>query len=223
MIEIDFIPQWYRISRNRRLWYQRQFLILGGIAILVALWCFIAGRSLSQARADLRVAHSEFESEIGKIQRYERLQIQYSALQMKAKALDSIVPRTSYASVLAELSHCVGPSVVMKKLSICSEPVDAGQQGDSVSVVGRTTKQNSAAGADKTTDQLPATQTRIVLVGYAADAQQVAVLISAMEQSNYFFRVVPVYSKNEIVGRRNITEFEIQCVLADFKLLSEKE
>ncbi|MBM4103417.1 MAG: hypothetical protein FJ263_05105 [Planctomycetes bacterium] len=223
MTEIDFVPQWYQVSRNRKLWYQRQFLILGGIAILVAGWCFIAGRGLSRARADLRVAHSNFESEIGKIQRYERLQIQYSALQKKAAVLDLIVPRSSNASVLAELSHCVGPDVVMKKLSIRSEPVDTGQQGNMVTVAGGTAKQNSAAGAGKTTDQLPATQTRVVMVGYAADAQQVAVLISALEQSNYFFRVVPVYSKNEIVGRRNITEFEIQCVLADFKLLSGKE
>jgi Tfp pilus assembly protein PilN len=223
MTEIDFIPQWYRISRNRKRWYQKQLLILGGIAILVALWCFIAGRGLSQARADLRAAHSDLELGIGKIQRYEQLQIQYSALQTKAKVLNSIVPRTSYASVLAELSHCVGPDVVMKKLRFFSEPIDVGQQGDSVSVAGRMVKQNSPAGAGKMADQLPATQTRIVLVGYAADAQQVAALISVLEQSNYFFRVVPVYSKNEIVGQRNITEFEIQCVLADFKLLSGKE
>jgi hypothetical protein len=223
MIEIDFIPQWYRISRNRRLWYQRQFLILGSIAILVALWSFVAGRGLSQARADLRAAHSNFESEIGKIQRYEQLQIQYSALQTKAAVLDSIVPRTSYASVLAELSHCVGPDVVMKKLNIFSEPIDTGQRGDSIGAVGKMAKQNSAAGTDKTAGQFPAAQTRIVLVGYAADAKHVAALISALEQSNYFFRVAPIYSKNEIVGLRNITEFEIQCVLADFKLLGEKE
>jgi hypothetical protein len=223
MIEIDFIPQWYRANRNRRRWYQRQILILSVIAILVALWSFVAGRGLSRARAELAVSCVKFESEIGKIQQYERLQVEYSALQTQNKILESIVPRTSYSAVLAELSHCVGADIVMKKLSLRSEPIDIDPRGNMSVAMGKTAKRNSAAGADETLEQPLPTQTRVILVGYAADAQGVAALISSLERSNYFFRVVPVYSKNGSIENRDIAEFEIQCILADFKLLSGKE
>ena len=222
MTEIDFIPQWYRAGRKRRLWYQRQVLMLGAVAILVALWCFVAGRGLSRARAELTAAHFDFESGIGKIQRCERLQIRYSELQTRAKILDLIVPRTSCAAVLAELSHCIGPDIVMKKLDIRSEPIDPSRGVVFFGAAGKAAKRNLAAGANKATAELPVTQTRIDLIGYAADAKQVAALISALEQSDYFSRVVPVYSKNETVGGRDVTEFEIRCVLADFELLSGK-
>jgi hypothetical protein len=60
------------------------------------------------------------------------------------------------------------------------------------------------------------------MTGYAVDAKQVAELISSLEQSTYFFRVIPTYSKNQKVEGRDVTEFEIRCVLADFEMANGK-
>jgi hypothetical protein len=216
MIEIDFIPQWYQAGRNRRLWYQRQIFIICLAAFGVVLWCFAAGRGLSQAQADLTAAYLNFESGIGKIQQREELVNQYSQLQQQAKILDSVVPRTSYAAILAELSYCIGPEVVVRKLDIRSEAITSQAETSTAKVK----KLNSGAG--KTAVRPGMTQTCIVLTGYAVDAKQVAVLISSLEQSTYFFRVIPTYSKNQTVEGRDVTEFEIGCVLADFEIVNEK-
>jgi hypothetical protein len=218
MTEIDFIPQWYQAGRNRRLWYQRQVFIICLVAVAVVLWCLAAGRGLSQARAELNAANSDFESGIGKIQQREELGLRCSQLQKQANILDSIVPRTSTAAILAELSCCLGPEMVIKKLDIHSEPMTPDQE----KAAGKMKKLNSAAGAGKSESHPAVTQTSIVLNGYAADAKQVAELISSLEQSAYFFRVVPTYSKNGTVEGREVTEFEVRCVLADFELLNGK-
>jgi hypothetical protein len=217
MTEIDFIPQWYQAGRNRRLWYQRQIFVICLAAVGVVLWCFAAGRGLSQAQADLHAAYSDFESGIGKIQQREMLAGQYSQLKQQAKILDLVVPRTSYAAILAELSCCIGPEVVISKLNIYSEAITSQAEPSDAKVK----KINSAAG--KTAARPDVTQTSIVMTGYAVDAKQVAVLISSLEQSTYFFRVIPTYSKNQTAAGREVTEFEIRCVLADYVIVNGKE
>jgi hypothetical protein len=216
MTEIDFIPQWYQAGRNRRLWYQRQFFVICLAAGAVVLWCLAAGRGLTQAQADLSAAYSDFESGIGKIQQREELVNQYTQLQKQAAILDSVVPRTSYAAILAELSCCIGPEMVIKKLDIHSEAITP----DAEKTAGKGKKLNSAAG--KTAAKADVKQTCIIMTGYAGDPKQVAVLISSLEQSAYFSRVIPTYSKNETVEGRDVTEFEIRCVLADYELVNGK-
>jgi hypothetical protein len=212
MTEIDFIPQWYQAGRSRRLWYQRQVFVICLVAVGAVLWCLAAGRGLSQAQADLTAAYSDFESGIGKIQQREVLASQYSQLKQQAGILDLVIPRTSYSVILAELSCCIGPEVVISKLDIRSEAIVS----ESAPSASKMKKLNSAAG--KTAARPAMTQTCIVVTGYAADAKQVAMLISSLEQSTYFFRVIPTYSKNRTLEEREVTEFEIRCVLADFEI-----
>jgi hypothetical protein len=223
MTEIDFIPQWYRAGRKRRLWHHRQYLILGLVVALVAIWCFIAGRGLSHAMAELAAMRSDMESGIRKMQHYEQLQSRYSELQAKENLLDAILPRTPYTAVLAELSHCIGPDVVVKKLELRAEPIESADKAGYANGSAKTRPDGLTAAGDKSSADFVPAQTRVVISGYAADAKQVAELISAMEQSSYFFRVAPVYSKNSTADKRNITEFEIRCVLADFELSDEKK
>jgi Tfp pilus assembly protein PilN len=217
MTEIDFIPQWYQAGRNRRLWYQRQVFIICLAGFAVVLWCMAAGRGLSQAQAQLSAANTAFESGIGKIQQREQLSNQYSQLQQQAKILELVVARTSYTAILAELSCCIGPQIVIKKLDIYPEPVAVNPQ----KADGKVKKMRLTAGTDNTEAQRTATQTCIVLNGYAADARQVAELISSLEQSDYFVSAVPAYSKNAAVNERSVTEFEIRCIVADYELLNQ--
>jgi Tfp pilus assembly protein PilN len=218
MTEIDFIPQWYQAGRNRRLWRQRQVFIICLVAVAGVMWCLAAGRGLSQAQADLTAAYSDFESGIGKIQQREELAKQCSQLQKQAKILDLVVPRTSYSAILAELSCCIGPETVIQKLDIHSEPITSQTETTAPKVK----KLNSAVGADKTAGKPAVTQTCIVLTGYTLDAKQVAEMISAIEQSAYFSRVIPTYSKNQKVQERDVTEFEIRCVVADYEIANGK-
>lgn len=57
---------------------------------------------------------------------------------------------------------------------------------------------------------------RFKLAGIAADAADVATLISALETSSYFCQILPGFSKTIQVKDYPVTEFEVSCYLANY-------
>ncbi len=217
MTEIDFIPQWYRAGRKRKLWYHRQYLIFSAIVVVIALGCFAAGHSLATARAELTTMREHLSSGIQTIQRFRQLQLRWDSLNQKVIMLKEVTPRTPFASVLAELSACIGPNVVLSRLSVQNVPIEskdkyAASAGPMIRLgAGGNVKGNSA--------QTVPMQTEVVLQGIAADGSVVAGLIAALEESDYFRQVVPGYSRNIKIRDSSATEFEIRCVLADYEIV----
>ena len=72
--------------------------------------------------------------------------------------------------------------------------------------------------AQKKTETISKSDTvlKVVLRGIALDGGEVAALISRLEESEYFVRVVPIFSRSQSRFDTTITEFEIRCVVADF-------
>jgi hypothetical protein len=216
MNELDFIPQWYRAGRSRKLWHQRQYAAIGLVVLLVACGLLAAGRSLSSAQAKLATMRLEFESGIANIQQYRELETELTRLQTNARILETVSPRTPYTAALAELSHCVGANVVLSKLTFQASLISA----DGQKSVARQKPGRVQLGAASGTQNTPCpTQTDLILRGVAANGSVVAELIAAIEQSTYFRQIVPGYSKNIKLQERDVTEFEIRCVLADFEIL----
>ncbi|MFA5252385.1 MAG: hypothetical protein WC454_07360, partial [Phycisphaerae bacterium] len=60
MKEIDFLPKWYKNSRQRQISYRAQYAGLGCIFVAMIVWNFIATHSLSKAAAEF--AQAEFKS-----------------------------------------------------------------------------------------------------------------------------------------------------------------
>jgi hypothetical protein len=63
----------------------------------------------------------------------------------------------------------------------------------------------------------------VVISGIAAEASDVARLISELEESPYFCRIVPGYSRNKKVGQFMASEFEIGCYVANFVARGEDQ
>lgn len=216
MTEIDFIPQWYRAGRKRKLWHQRQYLMLAAAVSLIALGCFAAGHSLSAARAELGTMRTTLESGIQTIQQYRQLQARWDELNSKASLFHAVRPRTPYASILAEISASIGPNVVLSKLTLQDTPINPTAKTAAASSMIRLGEDNTTA---KTSDDPAMCKTEVVLQGVAADGAVVAGLIAALEDSNYFRQVIPGYSKTIKIRDYDATEFEIRCVVADFELI----
>ena len=53
MNEINFIPDWYSRGRSRRRSYRAQYIVLGCVFGFCALWSFVSGRILSNAKAQV--------------------------------------------------------------------------------------------------------------------------------------------------------------------------
>ncbi|GAI77577.1 unnamed protein product, partial [marine sediment metagenome] len=53
MREIDFLPNWYKSGRRRQISYRTQCVALGGVFVVMMVWSFVAGHSISKATAEL--------------------------------------------------------------------------------------------------------------------------------------------------------------------------
>jgi hypothetical protein len=217
MTELDFIPQWYRNARNRKLWHQRQYIMIAFAVFAIACGLMAAGRSLALAQAKLTLLRSEFESGISSVQRFKELQSELNGLQKDAKLLEAVSPRTPYTAVLGELSHCVGSNIVLSKLRFQTAPIEATEKNSFSRQKTNRVQLGSASAADSSS--LSPVQTELILCGVAANGSAVAELIASLEQSSYFRRVVPGFSRNVKVLDSDVAEFEIRCVLADFEII----
>jgi hypothetical protein len=125
--------------------------------------------------------------------------------------LDSIKSNMVVSNVLAEISHLLNGRIVLKKLEIKAEPFSS--QDNMKNEI-----QIYSADSDKSKTFDNKVRYKIVFGGLAADAAQVAETINMLEMSDYFFQVIPGFSRNTLVGGRQVCEFELTCYLSNYVL-----
>lgn len=217
MKEIDFIPSWYHENRRRRDWYIRRYVTILVLSVVWMVGNLISGNIISSAYGELDSLRSSFEHGLQKIEQARGLENRLAELSQKRQILSHLCPRTELSPVLAELSCCIGGRVILTKLSVkqtTPEVLETGQQSNPGKTV--QIKRNS----DRKLEPFEKTDTilSVVLAGIAIDGAEAAALISRLEQSDYFVRVVPVFSRNQSRLDKTVTEFEIRCFVADFKI-----
>jgi len=236
MKDIDFLPEWYKSGSRRQAVIRTQWAAIIGIFAVMIVWDFAAGRSISTAEGQVsEMARRQVEL-AGATKKFNELKGEIKSLQDKARALDQIDSRIDIANVLAELSYLVDARIVLRKVELISERIVDIQQtmptGNRPGVV--------RAGGAKPNDQqaapVGAIRFKIALSGVAADSSDVASLIRKLEDSAYFFQVVPGFSRNiDLPGHVldgepqaakamdrgsksiRVTEFEISCYLANYR------
>lgn len=217
MKEIDFIPSWYHENRRRRGWYFRRYVT---ILVLTAVWMLgnlIAGGIISNAYGDLDSLRSSYEKGLQKIDQARKLEARLGELTRQKQMLQHLCPRTEVSPILAELSSRIGERVVLTDLSLIQtslEDLDSPKQTGSAAVKVKSGQARSDKSAFESDTVL-----KVVLAGMAADGGEVAALISRLEESEYFARVVPVFSRNQSRFDTTVTEFEIRCVVADYVIV----
>ncbi len=217
MKEIDFIPSWYHENRRRRNWYFRRYM---AVMLFSAAWMIgnlISGGIISSAYGELDSLRSSFENGMQKIDQARKLEARLAELSRKQKLLLDLQPRTQLSPILAELSSCIGPRVVLTKVSVTQsspETLETSRQSSPAGIQVRrnTARQESLVFSDSIL--------KVVLAGIAADGAEAAALISRLDESEYFIRVVPVFSRNQSRFEKTVTEFEILCYVADFEILN---
>ena len=85
MKEIDFLPEWYKSGRRRKITYRTQYVVLGGIFAIMMVWNFFAAGSVSRAEAELaRISAGDAESQAATVT-FTRLKDQIGELQKKGR------------------------------------------------------------------------------------------------------------------------------------------
>jgi hypothetical protein len=207
MKEIDFLPDWYRSDKRRRMSYRTQYVTIAVIMTAMAGWSFITARSVSQAQAQTNMSGNDSMAQSAR--EYVGALDKISQCRKEVQLISRLDSRVNVASVMAELSHVVEGGVVLLNLSITAEPVQKDNEQNQGNGM-RAAAKHAAAGTMEGQERF-----RLVLGGYAADAADVARLIRRLEESPYFVQVIPGFSRTRTLKEKEVSEFEISCYLGN--------
>jgi cell division protein FtsB len=210
MKEIDFLPDWYKQGRVQQKKHREFYFALGLVMCIMAVWSIFANGRAAIVKArntnlqSERIKQAEAEAE------YSAADSEYQQLKAEAETLKSVESKITVSDVIAELTYQLGGKVVLKKIEIKGEPIK--NQNNQTSV-----KSASAAASEQAMPFKEDKKYKIIINGFAADAAEVAEIINRLEDSKYFFQIVPVFSKNVKFREYQACEFEINCYLANYK------
>ncbi|MFA6186949.1 MAG: hypothetical protein WC770_07050 [Phycisphaerae bacterium] len=211
MREIDFLPDWYKHGRVEHRKYREFYVAIGLIVLVMVVWSVFANGRVAVVKAkNATLRNAKLIQTRGQAE-YDSAQNQFYQMQAKQRMLDSVKSNMAVSNVLAEISHLLNGRVVLKKLEIKSEPLPS--QNSAKNEI-----QVYSADSDKSKMFDNKVRYKIVLGGLAADAAQVAETINMLEMSDYFFQVIPGFSRNIPVGGRQVCEFELTCYLSNYVL-----
>jgi len=211
MNEINFIPDWYSRGKSRRRSYRMQYIALGCVFGVCALWSFVSGMALSNARAEAdSQARAAAVSNTAVASEYSQIQAAINQLSQKKQVLSKLDNKIDVAALLAEISFMIDDNIVLDKIELQSEYFsDKSKSANSRAVtIGRSS-------ANSKLSQEPVC-CKVILKGIAATAGDVASLISKLESSLYLRNIVPGVMKNKEMKNYTATEFEISSYLANY-------
>ena len=236
MKEIDFLPEWYKEGKRRRVHMRRQYIALTVIFLTMLTYNMTAEHRIGAAVSRLEDQRRGAEDVTFEFNRISRELGEYQA---KTNAIKQIDSRINLGAVLAEISHVMGDRVILSRLEFISEAfpqADKKEQKANASAVRTAGKPN---GGNKPAP-LGDVRFRIVLAGVAIDASDVGALVCRLDESPYFQRVYPSFSRNTTINVSSektgelpgwepgqasprakealqVSQFEITCYLANYE------
>ena len=237
MREIDFLPEWYKERKRRQLRLRRQYVILGATFLAMMGYNLTCMRRIARAGAELNRFESWQVEARQAVAEFDRVTRHLNRARVKADLIGRIDSKIDVAAMLAEMSHIIGETVVLRGAEFVAEPLhdDDRQRATGTGVRVADDKKDDAG---KT--RWGAVRFRILLTGVAASPNDVAALVCRLDDSPYFRRVYPSYSRPGNVQLSagttqgapavrvgtvpaappdglDVTEFEIVCYLANYR------
>lgn len=198
MKEIDFLPEWYKSGKRREISYRTQYIALGGVIVVMVVWSFITARSISTAGAQFTQMETRQTQAKGLSIKLGELKSELRALQEKAESIEEIDSKIDVSGVLAEMSFLIDEKIVLGKVDFIAEKIENKQQ-DKLSPMGSNVVRAVQGTMNPKQVPLGDVRFRVVIGGVAADAIDVAALITRLENSPYFRQVVPSFSRTTVI------------------------
>ena len=224
MKEIDFIPEWYKAGRERKRRYVRQYTLLAVMFTLMLGWGFIINGHIAHVNAEVQEVQTSFEKRQLQAQKALDVETRIAKMRQQKTLLDTIETRTPITAIIGELSYLIGENVILTELSLENQPIEQSNiNGNTTSAV--VVRASELQKKDKQDEVIPSSPSccKVVLTGIAARPADAALLIAHLEQAEYFNHVSLVYSKPKKVKDKDVTEFGISCMVADYQLMSRED
>jgi len=228
MKEINFLPEWYKNGRRRRITYRTQYAVLGCVFVMMIVWSVFASYSVAKVKAKLSQGYEQQMQAETVLREYEQVKAKVAQLQARAETVKRIRSRIVIPHVLAELSYLMDEGILLRSVVFKAERFTG--QADKNNG-GSVTKAKLVRAGDKAVLFPAAVRFRVVINGVATDAADVAELICRLEDSPYFREIYPSYSRNKQIkvsqvgteSEYEVSEFEIACYLANYELQPHEE
>ena len=220
MKEIDLLPEWYKKGRKRQNSYHAQYVILCLIFLVLLVFKFIAGVSVSNAHARFNAGKTELEQSQITSSQFEQINGQLQDLKKKADLMEKIDPKIDVVAVIAEISFLIEKEIVLTKVEFKAEQLANNTNTDT-----QRRRSGRRQNSKKEAIALGDVRFKIKISGVAANSLDVGDFARNMENSPYFFQVIPLFSRNKEVkpgtsisrDGHQISEFEINCYLANYE------
>jgi len=223
MKEFDFLPEWYKGGRRQQISWRAQYIALAGMFIVMVVWNFIAGHSVSKATAQLaEVTLKQTEAKKASSE-FDRIKSQAEQIRVKTNILKEIDSKIDVASVLGELSFLIDRKIALRAVDFKAERF--GKVQGAATGQGSLVRAASSGFGGKQKLSFGDVRFKVVINGIAADASEVAKLVCKLEDSPYFRKDYPSFSRNTEVKTSGepatesykVSEFEIVCYLANYR------
>jgi len=196
MKDIDFLPEWYKSDVRREISYRTQYIALGGIFLVMAVWSLTASSSISKARAEF-VDMAAMESRARSVSKdLAELENQLSTLRKKIGSMEEIDSRIDVTAVLGELSFLIKKDIVLSNVEFIAEKFKNEKTEKDSKQAGAIVRAARVRNQQKQKLPLGNVRFRVVIAGIAVNGRAVADLIRELEKSPYFFQVKPSFSRS---------------------------
>jgi hypothetical protein len=218
---------------------RKQYAALALVFLGMMTFNLTATHRASRVAADLASLEDERMHAEAVIHEFQTVTMQLNALKSKAELMEHTDSKIDVAAVLAEMSYLVDERVVLNRIDVVAKPYAQwrrmhGAQPEMLRPAQPPQRKDVGVAEDAVFE--------ILLTGVASHASRVADLVCRLEESPYFRRVYPSFSRNAKVpfggetaskvraGGRGataantfeVTEFEISCYLANFEDVEQK-
>ncbi len=233
MRELEFLPEWYKEGRRRQSHMRRQYVALAVTFLVMMTFNLTAAHRARTGAAELAHFEGQRMRAEGIVHEFSVVAKELNELKVKADLMERMDSKIDVAAVLAEMSCLIAEPVVLSRVEFIAEPFSrppGEEKGSAVRTAGTT-------GASEARLPLGRTGFRIILAGVAAHPSHVADLVCRLDESSYFQRVYPSFSRTtriQIAGATagrpqadaatrkdsaalEVTEFEITCRLANYE------
>lgn len=227
MKEIDLLPEWYKSNKRRQFSYRTQYVVLGGMLMIMLVWNLVTESSISQVMAELVQAETAKAKVEDALQEYANIESQLALLRKRSDILEKTDSRINIPSVLGEMSYLIDNRIILNKVQFTSERFEKKQktEPEGAAASAAVIRVSGSGFGKEETKLLGDVRFRIVISGIAPDAGDVALLILRLEESPYFAQVIPSYSRPQKPKSREdgpkkdyrMSEFEISCYLANYR------
>ena len=175
----------------------------------MVVWNFAATYSLSAVQARQDIVQRSVDSNAAIASRYTEFESEINKLDDNKTLLNELDSGIEVSKVMAELSWVVSDKILIKDISISTEKVEIAKSKTSSSV----SFKRSSSKKDQAIPQNDY-KFKVHIVGLAENAENVAGLISSLENSQYFTNVIPGLMQNEKDSSN--TSFQIDCYIANY-------